>query len=47
MAESSATLGELERELALALSKDDKPLAVSCLNSLLYKTGNKPESSQR
>lgn len=41
MAESSATIGELEREYATALSKDDKPMAVSAINSILYKL--KPE----
>jgi hypothetical protein len=47
MAEASATIGEIERELSTALSRDDKPLAVSAINSILHKLGSKPEVKPR
>jgi hypothetical protein len=47
MAEASASLGELERELGSALSKGDLPMSVSVINSILYKLGTKPESKPR
>lgn len=47
MAEASATIPELERELAQALGRDDKPLAVSAINSILFKLGQKPEVKER
>ncbi len=36
MAESAASIGELERDLGVALQKDDKALAVSLINSILW-----------
>ena len=44
MAEGSASMGELERELGSAIGKGDLPMAVSVLNSILYKLGTKPEA---
>ena len=47
MAEGSASMGELERELGAAIGKGDLPMAVSVLNSILYKLGTKPEAKGR
>ena len=49
MAEASASLGELERELAGALGKQDLPMSVSLINSILHKLGNNkhPEGKTR
>ena len=47
MSEASASLGELERDLAAAIGRDEKPMAVSLINSLLYKYGTKAETKPR
>lgn len=47
MAEGSASMGELERELGSAIGKGDLPMAVSVLNSILHKLGTKPETKPR
>eukprot|EP00347_Sterkiella_histriomuscorum_P023980 403332724 len=46
-AEASATIPELEQELAKALQKQDKPLAVSAINSILWKLGNEERNKQQ
>jgi hypothetical protein len=47
MAEASASMAELERELGNSLGKGDLPMAVSVINSILYKLGTKPETKAK